>query len=446
MGIPRLHTIPGRSTTMKRRAYNAYLCFLPDRAGLRRIRRLPSSSGRPALVNPPNRGASATTSALYPNSARSRIKGAPTKDQSLPKNGSLVRFVDSSTVVIQSGLTPRAPWRAVAQILRRLKRSAAGFVFNRVLIRKARPSFSRSIRELGPGPGLPRILPRNRPSAPRQHATAQELSVVTKPEPVKPPPPAVSVDASPQPAPPHQKLATPSPVTAPSAAGPEIDSPPVTRPARGRGEPHLASASRTTRAATARPRTPAPPAYPAGPAAARRSDSQPPPALEPLASIPSARPDPLSSYVPVPPPVPAPALPDAAPDDLASDLAQYPPSRLSGLRNLLVSLGRRSLNQDEEAQDASTFAIDPRFEKATVRPAYQETAASAPAAPGNSGPTRLTAQPEFLPPRPVAEIEKDKDKETVRPTPPRRDTPEGDEIQTLPSWRGQYRKKRYPPI
>jgi hypothetical protein len=123
----------------------------------------------------------------------------------------------------------------------------------------------------------------------------------------------------------------------------------------------------------------------------------------------------------------------------------HPPSRLSGLRNMLVSLGRRSLIEDEEGADEGD--LKPRFERATVRPAYREPptgeaepAASAPA------PVRVTAPPEFLPPKPAAEAEKEK--EPLRPTPPvpRRERETPDEIQTLPSWRGQYRKKRYPPI
>ena len=56
----------------------------------------------------------------------------------------------------------------------------------------------------------------------------------------------------------------------------------------------------------------------------------------------------------------------------------------------------------------------------------------------------VTAQPEFLRPRQAAPVEKEKEKEPLRtvPTPVRRDT--ADDIETLPSWRGQYRKKRYP--
>ena len=117
-------------------------------------------------------------------------------------------------------------------------------------------------------------------------------------------------------------------------------------------------------------------------------------------------------------------------------------SRLGGLRNLLVSLGRRNLNDQDDAGGEPD--IEPRFERATIRPAYSDE--PSPAAEGrNSGaPARLTAQPEFLPPKPMVEVEKEK--EALRPTPSRRENPDPDEVQTLPSWRGQYRKKRYPPL
>jgi hypothetical protein len=151
-------------------------------------------------------------------------------------------------------------------------------------------------------------------------------------------------------------------------------------------------------------------------------------------------------------PAPQPGIPDPgilepgtqdAPSE-EEDLG-HPPSRLSGLRNLLVSLGRRSLIEDEYG--ANEAEAEPRFARANVRPAYHEPPpGETEPAESASVPVRVTAPPEFLPPRPAAEPEKEKD--PVRPTPPvpRRERESPDEIQTLPSWRGQYRKKRYPPI
>ena len=100
------------------------------------------------------------------------------------------------------------------------------------------------------------------------------------------------------------------------------------------------------------------------------------------------------------------------------------------------------MNSDDNA--AGEPDLEPRFERATMRPAYPDSPLPVADAPDGDNPARLTAQPEFLPPRPMVEVEKEK--EVVRATPPRPAKVDPDEIQTLPSWRGQYRKKRYPPM
>jgi len=142
----------------------------------------------------------------------------------------------------------------------------------------------------------------------------------------------------------------------------------------------------------------------------------------------------------------------AAPHDRSSqaDDEYVVPSRLSGLRNLLVTLGRRSLDRDGQATGESDSDIEPRFERATVRHASPDTPSPEADAPDHAKPAALKAEPEFLRPKLAAqpaEEETEKEKEVVlRPTRQRRDTPDGEEVQTLPSWRGQYRKKRYPPL
>ena len=218
---------------------------------------------------------------------------------------------------------------------------------------------------------------------------------MTKPNAVKP------LDASPFPGPSPQPATPEQPVAGAEPA-------PFPRVARGRGEPRR-------------------------PAAAPRPSRS--------ASVPS-RP----AVPPTPPPPPAPAN-ELAWGDLASerdDSGYAAASRLAGLRNLLVSLGRRSLNNTGEPAGESNCDLEPRFERATPRTGYPDTPLPAADAEDNGAPTRLTAQPEFLPPKPV--VEGEKEKEAVRPTALRRDYPENDDIQTLPSWRGQYRKKRYPPM
>jgi hypothetical protein len=115
---------------------------------------------------------------------------------------------------------------------------------------------------------------------------------------------------------------------------------------------------------------------------------------------------------------------------------------------MLVSLGRRSLIQDAASANRES-GFEPRLERATARSAYN---AAGPLGGGvaegeSASPARVTVRPEILRPRPVTEA--DKEKEPLRPTVPQRLREKADaqdEIETLPSVRGQYRKKRYPPI
>jgi len=53
----------------------------------------------------------------------------------------------------------------------------------------------------------------------------------------------------------------------------------------------------------------------------------------------------------------------------------------------------------------------------------------------------VKAKPEFLPPKPALESP-DREKEPVRPTPKRLRWDAPEDVETLPSWRGQYRKRR----
>lgn len=202
---------------------------------------------------------------------------------------------------------------------------------------------------------------------------------------------------------------------------------PAPQTSRGRGDPHRSAAA---------------------PRAAKASS-----AVAETAWLPVSDPAPVTPG-PAEPSAEAWMTSTAQPGSLGTDLQNgpteeedfgHPPSRLSGLRNMLVSLGRRSLIEDEDGADQA--GTEPRFERATVRPVYHDapTAETEPSGQA-SAPVRVTAPPEFLPPRPSAEAEKEK--EPLRPTPPvpRRERESPEEVQTLPSWRGQYRKKRYPPI
>ena len=137
-------------------------------------------------------------------------------------------------------------------------------------------------------------------------------------------------------------------------------------------------------------------------------------------------------------------VPGGSPSE-EDEIPAYLNSRLAGIRKLLVSLGRRSLIQDAAASVRDS-SFEPRPERTTGRHAYKDQAPFGGA--GNSPSSgRVTVRPEILRPRTVVDV--DKDREPLRPTLPQplRDRADAqDEIETLPSVRGQYRKKRYPPI
>ncbi len=352
----------------------------------------------------------------------------------------LARFVDSAIVVIQSGLTTRAQLREIAQTLVRLEVPVVGFVLNRVSIEKANPSFRQSIRAVEQRLELQDRLCARGPSqgsssVEHEREIFQEPIIVTKPEPAKPPVAAQSRVASPEPAAASRSTAAPSATAETERVAVESEAAPATAPrtTRGRGEPVRPEPKISKPVATS-------------PKSAPQLTDPVAATLTPVAASPDARTPPKAPPSPVPPPVNM----EPSPDDVPMERAEpryTTASRLGGLRNLLVSLGRRSLKDAELAGDEPD--LEPRFERATIRPAYPD--AEAPvgdidsAATGPS-PVRVTAQPEFIRPKTMPEIEKEK--ESVRPTPPpRRDSKEAqDEIQTLPSWRGQYRKKRYPQI
>ncbi len=61
----------------------------------------------------------------------------------------LVQSADCTIIVIESGVTTRAQLRTIANILQRVKAPAVGFVLNRLRLATADPEFRRSIREMG---------------------------------------------------------------------------------------------------------------------------------------------------------------------------------------------------------------------------------------------------------------------------------------------------------
>ena len=199
-------------------------------------------------------------------------------------------------------------------------------------------------------------------------------------------------------------------------------------PARGRGEPlRQAPEARIPKPLATAPFEPI-----AGGSSPCAAGSWTPPRVVPL----SPPPGPVSIE---------PFLADVAAQQDAPGYAAS--SRLDGIRNLLVKLGRRSLRDTVNATHATD--LEPRFERATARPAFPDSYPAVGDEPTAAGfhSMQPTSQPEFLRPKPGLEVEKEKEPLCPTPPVPRRDSREAQEdIQTLPSWRGQYRKKRYPPI
>jgi hypothetical protein len=138
-------------------------------------------------------------------------------------------------------------------------------------------------------------------------------------------------------------------------------------------------------------------------------------------------------------------LPQPEPTDTPFDAA----TRMTGLRNLIFSLGMKNPNMPAEEPE-HVAEVPPPFHQAPEQPAYdpsytQQSYTPAPQPSSQretAAPSRLvTARPEFLPPKPVVETS-DEDQEWNNPTKGHRDRRDAyDDVEILPSWRGQYRKK-----
>jgi hypothetical protein len=107
-------------------------------------------------------------------------------------------------------------------------------------------------------------------------------------------------------------------------------------------------------------------------------------------------------------------------------------------------LGLKKLQREAEARTPEGDS-ETRFEREAGSSSDPERGPDAHRDPAEADPslTSVVAQPEFIRPQPGGEVEKEK--ETIRPVPQPVRKEAADEIVTLPSWRGQYRKKRYPP-
>jgi hypothetical protein len=118
---------------------------------------------------------------------------------------------------------------------------------------------------------------------------------------------------------------------------------------------------------------------------------------------------------------------------------------MSGLRNLIFSLGLKNMHQEEDERELAAEPPPP-VEPVRQRQVHTQPYAPMPQVPPrreseSASPTLVTAPPEFLPPKPLEETAENEHRVNGKSTSrrDRRDT--YDDVQILPSWRGQYKRK-----
>ena len=156
--------------------------------------------------------------------------------------------------------------------------------------------------------------------------------------------------------------------------------------------------------------------------------------------------EPAPSQWPYRAPEPVPAA-QTAPPPSAEDSDELPysaASRLGGLRTLLVSLGLKALNKESEFHGEESDIGHPP-ERNAERPVYAEPVFVSPSRGAEAlapDAASVKATPEFLPPKPALEATTEREKDATRPVPKRLRWDDPQDVETLPSWRGQYRKRR----
>jgi hypothetical protein len=115
---------------------------------------------------------------------------------------------------------------------------------------------------------------------------------------------------------------------------------------------------------------------------------------------------------------------------------------MTGLKNLIQTLGMKNPPRPPEPVPVTPLPVEP----VQQRPVYPRAAAPIPQAPTwknepSPSPTLVTAPPEFLPPKPLVE-KTDKENSALNGGTSRRDRRETyDDVEILPSWRGQYKRR-----
>lgn len=335
----------------------------------------------------------------------------------------LARHVDAAIVVVESGVTTRAQLREVAAALQRLDVRAVGFVLNRVRLKNADPAFRNSVRGI------------------EKHLRKQSRSLARRTERIQPaeatPRSAQAFHANAPEA--HVESAAAAKPVARAAAHPAPSAIPELPAARPEAErvPHMPREEQFAQAAP----------LPASNIRSREFvplKQEMPPAEAAQPSEAQARvPQPVEAPKHSPQAPPAPSWEQIASrlEAMRSEPAQEaePPyqaeDKLSGLRGLIFSLGAKNAHNPPDEMTQEAF-VEPPAEP--ERPAYARTYTPMPDTPvrpeaAKDAPAHVTAAPEFLPPKPPAEENR---KGSHRD---RRDA--FDDVDILPSWHGQYKKR-----
>ena len=352
----------------------------------------------------------------------------------------LARFADCAIVVIESGVTTRAQLRETACTLRQLDVSSVGFVLNRVGQAKADPAFRHSVRAAEQhlriqGRSAAKRSLNNSQVALESSSTGERLPLETArmeperavqfAEEISPRQSGAAVSERPRGAPVQASL--PEPVA-------ELETEIPWWLADFQAQPEGSFS-----------------AVLAEPAKAHESD------------VSAARPLPISQeYRQQPAPaqswetassgqgdfMPRGSFEEARQPDL--DESQFAEaSRLSGLRSVLFSLGLKNLNKTRESASLDDEPL-PAFLNEQERqihghafgPFPEPFSSSVAPTKDNAAAIHVTAIPEFLPPREFIPAG-GKDQAQSADGATHRDRRDAyDEVEILPSWRGQYKTKK----
>jgi uncharacterized protein involved in exopolysaccharide biosynthesis len=376
-----------------------------------RLKEALGTLGRSAVVVSAGSEAMATLETQEEGNARDSLMLADTAPLTVSAETEyLARFADCTIVVIESGVTTRAQLRATASRLQRLNVPTVGFVLNRVGLSRADAAFRHAVREMqnhfrAQGRLQAQETPHSRAifAEPAGNAKLQKPAVqlppVEKPaEPIVAPKPTAAKHVDPIPAP----AAEPAIQSPPSAAA-TVPPPAVPSLEKKRPQPDLA-----------------------------RHQDLPWWLAEPTAHLPDPIAQPGKSAVNLA--EPALERGESQPRTAAPEPAA--PSPLDGLRDLFVSY---RVKEPDAAKIAGTVnsgvspaAAVPARDAAALPgrklAAPPEVKQSSPAEPDRMArkepPRQVTAAPEILPPKPLEATLRD----------------EIDDVRTLPSRRGQYKK------